>query len=265
MTEASPSDTSLRDILASPAAWIRRLAYATAAGVFLGALGAFGTFVSAPLVNRIADWVVMFWVGTLLYPVLTAAAMIQGRRWGVSVWFSVPIAVTVASLPMALAAIWSTRLFIGTRDLAFLPTYFQVLLVALPAVGLYVAWRSRLEPRAAPDAGAPAEPAPIPPRFLARLPARLGTDLICLQMEDHYVRAHTTLGSDLILMRMRDAVAELDSLAGQQVHRSWWVAARAVTGHRHEDRKLILILSNGLEVPVARSAVASVKAGLIAS
>ncbi|WGM38801.1 LytTR family DNA-binding domain-containing protein [Caulobacter sp. NIBR1757] len=252
------SDASLKEALANPTAWARRLAYATAAGVFLGAVGAFGTFVAAPAVNRIADWVLMFWVGTLLYPVGTALVMAQGRRWGLSAWFTVPVGVALASLPMTAVSIWATSVFIHRiegRD--FLLTYFQVLLVAMPTVGAYVGWRSRFEPAKPP---APQEPQTIaPPRFLARLPARLGTDLLCLQMEDHYVRAHTTLGSDLILMRMRDAVAELDALPGLPVHRSWWVAARAVAGHRSEDRRLTLILSNGLEVPVARSSAPAVR------
>lgn len=254
------TNASLKEALASPAAWARRLAYATAAGVFMGAVGAFGTFVAAPLPSRVAGWVLMFWVGTLLYPVVTAFAMAQGKRWNISPWFSVPVAVAVASLPMTLASIWATGLFIRPHQhLDALPIYFQVLLVSLPAVGVYVAWRWRLEPGSAP---APATDEVIPPRFLARLPARLGTDLLCLQMEDHYVRAHTALGSDLILMRMRDAVAELDGMPGQQVHRSWWVAATAVAGHRSEDRKLTLILTNGLEVPVARSVAPAVRADL---
>lgn len=257
MSDASLKEAPFREIWASPVAWARRLAYATAAGVFLGAVGAFGTFVAAPLINRVADWVLMFWVGALLYPVLTAAAVIQGRRWGISAWFSVPVAVAVASLPMTLASFWATSLFIHPMDDGdFLLVYFQVLLVALPAVGIYVGWRSRLEPTSAVP---PAPERAAPPRFLARLPARLGTDLLCLQMEDHYVRAHTALGSDLILMRMRDAVAELDALPGLQVHRSWWVAASAVAGHRSEDRKLTLILTNGLDVPVARSAAPEVR------
>ena len=58
---------------------------------------------------------------------------------------------------------------------------------------------------------------------------------------------------------MRDAVAELEPLPGLQVHRSWWVAAGAVERHRSEDRRLTLILRNGLEVPVARSAAPAVR------
>ena len=251
------SDASLKEALASPVAWARRLAYATAAGVFMGAVGAFGTFVAAPLVNRVADWVLMFWVGTLLYPVGTALVMAQGRRWGISAWFSVPVGVALASLPMTAVSIWATGFFIHPMAGGdFLLTYFQVLLVAMPTVGAYVGWRSRFEPATVvPPATAPESP----PRFFSRLPTRLGKDLLCLQMEDHYVRAHTRLGSDLILMRMRDAVAELDALPGLPVHRSWWVAANAVAGHRSEDRRLTLILSNGLEVPVARSAAPDVR------
>jgi hypothetical protein len=166
MSDASFREAPFKEVWASPAAWARRLAYATAAGAFMGAVGAFGTFVAAPLANRVADWVLMFWVGTLLYPVITAVAVIQGRRWGLSAWFSVPVAVAVASLPMTLASIWATRLFIQPMaDADFLLIYFEVLLVALPAVGAYVGWRSRFEP-------APAAPKhAAPPRFLARLPA----------------------------------------------------------------------------------------------
>ena len=51
---------------------------------------------------------------------------------------------------------------------------------------------------------------------------------IALQGEDHYVRIHTALGSELVLMRLGDAIQELDGLEGERVHRSWWVARRAV-------------------------------------
>ena len=71
-------------------------------------------------------------------------------------------------------------------------------------------------------------------------------------MEDHYVRAHTPAGSTLLLLRMRDAVAELDGVDGLRVHRSWWVARNAVAGMRREGRNIRLILTNGVEAPVAR-------------
>jgi hypothetical protein len=91
------------------------------------------------------------------------------------------------------------------------------------------------------------------PRFLDRLPKGLGRDLLALEMEDHYVRAHMAAGSALVLMRMRDAVAELDGMDGLQVHRSWWVARAAVEGTVQDGRNIRLRLKNGIEAPVARA------------
>ena len=80
-------------------------------------------------------------------------------------------------------------------------------------------------------------------------------------MEDHYLRVHTALGSDLILLRMRDAVAELDGLDGAQVHRSWWVARRAVEKIERDGRNVRLVLATGLVAPVARNMVPVLKSG----
>jgi DNA-binding LytR/AlgR family response regulator len=146
----------------------------------------------------------------------------------------------------------------GPQTAPFLQRYGDTLLIAMPAVTAYTLLRLRLA--ASPPTRA--EPATPPRRvaFLDRLPSRLGRELLCLEMEDHYVRAHTEAGSDLILMRMRDAVAELDGLPGLQVHRSWWVAEAAVAGHKRNGRQLSVSLKNGLEAPVARSAEPAVKA-----
>ncbi len=120
-------------------------------------------------------------------------------------------------------------------------------------------------PAAAPETAVEAAPAAAPqalspPRFLARIPARLGRDLLALEMEDHYLRIHTRLGSDLILMRMRDAVAELDGLDGLQVHRSWWVARSAVERVDRDGKTMTLTLAGGRTVPVARDRQGEVRA-----
>ncbi len=83
--------------------------------------------------------------------------------------------------------------------------------------------------------------------------------VLALQGEDHYVRVHTPLGSELLLMRLRDAVTDLEGLAGEQVHRSWWVARGAVAAVRAKGRRLSLTLTNGLEVPVSREAAAKLR------
>jgi DNA-binding LytR/AlgR family response regulator len=134
---------------------------------------------------------------------------------------------------------------------AFLTVVISVLL------GLFVEQRlhaaadaERARVAAAPAVGAlPASP----PDFFRRVPPALGRDLLALEMEDHYLRIHTALGSDLILLRMRDALAELDPGRGRQVHRSWWVAEGAVTSAERDPRRLILVLRNGLRVPVSKT------------
>lgn len=101
-------------------------------------------------------------------------------------------------------------------------------------------------------------------KFLNRLSPDLGTDLLCLAMEDHYVRVHTSLGDELIHMRMTDAMTELEGYAGYQVHRSWWIATTALKNITKDGRKHTAQLVNGLEVPIARNRVAELKkAGLI--
>lgn len=88
------------------------------------------------------------------------------------------------------------------------------------------------------------------PAFLGRVrPERRG-ELLALQSDGHYLRVHTSAGSDLVLYRLSDAIRELGAQEGAQVHRSWWVAGRALSDERHRER---LKLVNGLEVPVSRS------------
>jgi DNA-binding LytR/AlgR family response regulator len=96
--------------------------------------------------------------------------------------------------------------------------------------------------------------------FRARLPPHLGRDVLALQMEDHYVRAHTRHGSALILIPLHQAIRELGGVPGLRIHRSWWVARAAVAGAVQQGRGVRLRLSNGMEAPVARAAVAQVRA-----
>jgi DNA-binding LytR/AlgR family response regulator len=74
-----------------------------------------------------------------------------------------------------------------------------------------------------------------------------------LQAEDHYVRVHTTAGSDLILIRLSDAAAEMAPVTGARTHRSWWVNRSAVETVSRRNGNVVLVLNNGLEVPVGRS------------
>ena len=79
--------------------------------------------------------------------------------------------------------------------------YGQTLAIAEPSPSPTIFWPTAAGARRsdartpAPTAPAAAAQAPTPGAgFLDRLPPRLGRELLCLQMEDHYVRAHTRQG-----------------------------------------------------------------------
>ena len=94
--------------------------------------------------------------------------------------------------------------------------------------------------------------------FLELLPRELGSDIVYLESEDHYVKVVTGAGSSLVKMRFGDAVAELGEM-GVQVHRCYWVASHHVQELMTRDRKLLLRLSGNHEVPVSRTYLGVVK------
>lgn len=248
----------------SPAEWARRFAIGTAGGVFMGVTGGFGTFVDAPLTERLAGWLLMFWGGTVIFSLALTPAIVLSRRRGWPLWFCVPVALILASAPMTAVSFLATThiMHTGLRQ-PWLERYWQVLLIVTPIIGGYIAVREVFQRQLAAATSASLPPAAAPVReapFLARLPGKLGKDLLCLEMEDHYVRAHTALGSDLILMRLRDAIAELEGVEGMLVHRSWWVARAAVEEVVRENGAVRLKLRNGLVAPVARRLVGEVRA-----
>ena len=88
-------------------------------------------------------------------------------------------------------------------------------------------------------------------RFLSRLPANVGREIRYLQMQDHYLRVVGCDGEALILMPLRDAIAELESLDGMQVHRSWWISLNDLVQVAKDGRKTVAIMSDGTQIPVS--------------
>jgi DNA-binding LytR/AlgR family response regulator len=74
--------------------------------------------------------------------------------------------------------------------------------------------------------------------------------LLALQADGHYLNVHTDAGCDMILYRFSDALNELSDSEGMRVHRSWWVAERAVERMENGEK---LVLVNGITLPVSRS------------
>jgi hypothetical protein len=89
--------------------------------------------------------------------------------------------------------------------------------------------------------------------FVARLPLHLGTKLVALKAEDHYVLTYTEAGKALVLYRLSDAINELQGYRGLRVHRSWWINIDAVEHVETSPRGPCVVLHGGLRVPISAS------------
>ncbi len=93
---------------------------------------------------------------------------------------------------------------------------------------------------------------PLPP-FVSQFCPQVGLRLIALEAEDHYVRVHGELKSALISYRFADALRDVATLDGLQVHRSFWVNRAAIREIRRAGRSVSLEMVNGLCVPVSHA------------
>jgi hypothetical protein len=250
-------------IIGDRKAWVRDIAFTATTSLVFTFLAPFGTN-QIPLQQRLlANFAVGFACMVLLWPPMRLALRF-GDRAGLPELLVLGVGLTVLSLPVTLVgAPIVLALQPPGPPLSLTSGYFIVLAMVLPLGTAYMMVERRLLGRPAP--AAPAAPAPAstpqsaPPKLIARLPPRLGDEVLALQAEDHYVRVHTRRGSDLLLMRLSDAIDELEGLEGDRVHRSWWVARPAVEAVSARGRRLTLTLANALEVPVTREAAAKLR------
>jgi DNA-binding LytR/AlgR family response regulator len=238
-----------------------------AVGLLLGLAGPFGSYPAYPTATRYAFWLGLTAVGAVAAAAADAVLPVARLRTG-------PIRVgalaLLSALPMTFVVAWTLSLLQPGR--VFAPQQLPTLFACVAAVQLLVAYATTATAPAADDAEASgrgpalplsdkaAIPAAFPSALLSRLPPEIGSDIIALETEDHYLRVHAAGGSALILMRMADAVALLDPRLGAQVHRRWWVAEAAVAGVRTEGQKLSLRLIDQTPVPVGRTFAAAAKA-----
>lgn len=235
--------------------WGTEFAGATIIGVFLGVLGPFGNFFNGPVWERIPYWVLMTWSGLLVYG--GAIRLILARGWSLRrVRLALAALVVVMSAPFAAYSFWVASLIWPVlktvEGLSPALWYLEGLVATAPQVAVFYWLHSR---RMAARSTRAATPAPAGDLLGVR-----PEDVLCLSMEDHYVRVHTASGSRLVLATLAQAVAALKGAPGLQTHRSWWVAEAAVAEPLADGRNLRLRLVNGVIAPVARSAVAGVRA-----
>ncbi|GLK81219.1 LytTR family DNA-binding domain-containing protein [Methylopila turkensis] len=227
-----------------------------------------------------------YWAGLLACWFIVAAVVEQALRSidayrSAGVWIRRICLVAVASAPMLAVVAPATTALVGWEASVpeLLEMYGQIALICLGVVilsdGILGTSRTAVAGRGEDAGGATTHALPpptdggadatiAPPSVLAestlltRLPPAVRGPILCLEMEDHYVRVHTSRGSSLVLMRLGDAMREVGSTPGAQAHRSWWVAADAIENFERSGRAARVTLSNGLTAPVSQRHLQSI-------
>ncbi len=94
--------------------------------------------------------------------------------------------------------------------------------------------------------------------FVQLLPVAIGTEVVYLKAELHYIEVNTPMGQALILYNLKDAMAEMPAHSGMHCHRSYWVNSVHVIGFKKQGRQGVLLLSNNTTVPVSRNRLSAV-------
>jgi hypothetical protein len=226
------------------------------AALALGAFGPFGSYLAMPLPER------------LLFHAINVAIIGGGislllfalRQRFHTLPFWLPLAAAAAAALPGAAVVFANLRLLAPRALDFVswPELIgQNLALNLALALVFTLVLRRTGTTAALVSSNAVSPAATPTAqhaLAGRLPPHLkDARLLALEAEDHYLRIHTETGSALVLMRLSDAARALGDEAGQQVHRSFWVAGSAVAGAQRRDGRLFLRLVNGMEIPVSRS------------
>lgn len=244
----------LRADTRSPVPWVVCLTVAMAVAL----TGPFGSYGALTISERVLFWTPLVFlavvVGTVIRAFVYGTLGLQGRVAGSLLSAVLNCAVICPALYALLNSLFPP-IFSSASGL-----FEIVLLVASLSLGV-CAIRSAAEPPEAPvKAEGQSAPAAAPrndlrhePRLTRRLDEGKRGEIWAISVRDHYVDVHTSLGKTSILMRFSDAIAEVDSLPGAQVHRSHWVAWSGVGSVCREAGKMILHLKNGHQIPASRN------------
>lgn len=235
-------------MISNPRLWIT-----FAAIVLLFAMtGPFGTYVRLDFIPRLGYWLVVqsgAWL-IALFCISASVALLEDRIRSLN--GRVTAGAAFASIPISIFVMATNQFLFG---LPFnLPELARNVVFSVPiavAFGLItrLAVSASLsgEPVADDNEAAPSVP------LLRRLPVEKRGPLLRISVQDHYTEIVTSRGSHLVLMRFADALDELGTEQGRQVHRSHWVANTAVVRLKRNDGKLTVITRDEAEIPVSRT------------
>lgn len=238
--------------------WGIDIAVGVGIGVLLGLMGPFGSFFNDKPPQRIAYWVGGITFGMILFGLLARLAGAGARRIGAPDWTMIPVVILIGSaiqappLRMIAVALWPQI----EQAVSPLTWYGQCVATTTPIVLAY--YFIRVRPHARAHTRTLAREGQVP--ALAPAVAADPGGVLYLKMEDHYVRIRTDHGSRLEMGPLARVTAGLSGVEGLQVHRSWWVARRAIAGVERDGRNLHLRLADGEKAPVSRASVAKLRA-----
>ena len=231
--------------------------------------------IDEPLVNATIGQELLYWVVRIAVMAggLWSADILVSRflhtRWDNPAWLKPVIVVSaIGLLPFAIAEILiephlpmrpefvDDELWAFSPMLALLGEYATIVSIVVPVHLLL--WLV-IDRKAHITTGVVADEAVSTPEFLERSPGITVDDVLALQAEEHYVRIFTAEGAELVHYRFGDAADEMPPDLGLRVHRSWWVAGRAVLSARRGSRRWQLNLVTDVAVPVSDSYVKAVR------
>ena len=210
--------------------------------------GPYGTMNSMPAGKRLAYWLILHavaWSIAILFSVLADGLL---RKVLDRMFWRMMIGSLIAALPIGFA--------IGLVDYAFTSNpaslngslyraVFALPLCALFCFLTYLTMHRQIEQATAE----------IPPStsILDRLKPHNRGALLRLSVQDHYTEVVTSRGRELVLLRFSDALREIGSTPGLQVHRSHWVADAHVEALKRDNGKILILTRDGTQIPVSRS------------
>lgn len=78
-------------------------------------------------------------------------------------------------------------------------------------------------------------------------------EIVVVEAEEHYVRVRSRTDDELVAYKFGQALADLASEDGYQVHRSYWVRRSEVDQVRQDEMRLKLELRDGSMIPVSQA------------
>ncbi|MBL4660052.1 MAG: LytTR family transcriptional regulator DNA-binding domain-containing protein [Alcanivoracaceae bacterium] len=230
-------------------------------GLVIGYLGPFGSY-QIPLFNRLLYWVILIGAGHFIYFQTDRFCQWYFDKKDLNILFGFIVSSFIGAVFLSFFVEYISHYFMNL-ELAF-PKNFLFFFPKVFVLGLTLNVLGYLIDHAKNNTASVHEVTHDQNNFINRIPHKLGSDLICFSMDDHYLLVYTEKGSHMMLLRMKDALVELKDYKGLQVHRSWWVAIDAVMDVKKQTRKATLIMKNNIEVPVSQKYLPMLKeAGLV--